>query len=113
MAELTQSFLGLRRAFVSRQNIDNNTLRQIKQTHKRVITDLCAQLNVAVPEGLMTAFDDHQAQQQTTITLAPGFGNSRLRQRFRSGLPGLPRTPGGIPRPPSLRDRMGLGNGPP
>jgi S1-C subfamily serine protease len=111
VSEMNENFGRIRGAYSSRKNIDDNQLRPWKQAHKRLLTDLSASLKLEVPAGLMVAFDDHVPSQPTTITMGPqslGSLNSRLRQRSTSI---APRSPGGITRPPSLRDRMGRRSG--
>lgn len=102
--ELSQNFVRIRDAYSSGRNVDDNQLRTWKQTHRRLLTELAASLKLDVPSGLMVAFEDHAPAQPTTIvTVGPqGLGSygSRLRQRYSA------RTPGGLSRPPSLRDRM-------
>jgi S1-C subfamily serine protease len=109
IGEMSDNFARIRDAYSSRKNVDDKQLRPWKQTHKRLITDLSTSLKLEVPTGLMVAFDDHTPSQPTMIiTMGPqnlGSFNSRLRQRSSGSLNGS-RTPGGIARPPSLRDRM-------
>jgi S1-C subfamily serine protease len=114
IGEMNENFAQIRGAYSSRKNVDDNQLRPWKQTHKRLITDLSASLKLEVPAGLMVAFDDHAPSQPTIITMGPqslGSFNSRLRPRSPGALGG-PRTPGGISRPPTLRDRTGRRTGP-
>ena len=112
VGEMTENFTRIRSAYSASQNVDDNQLRPWKQTHKRLITDLSTALKLEFPAGMMVAFDDHAPTQTTIITMGPqslGMYNSRLRQRVYGGGLGNPGIPGGIARPPSLRDRMRRG----
>ena len=109
IGDMTENFIQIRDAYSSRKNVDDNQLRPWKQTHKQLITDLSSSLKLEFPAAMMVAFDDHSPAQATIITMGPQLGSlgSRLRQR-QSTAPGS-RTPGGITRPPSLRDRRKAG----
>jgi S1-C subfamily serine protease len=101
VGDMSDNFARIRGAYSSGKNVDDNQLRPWKQTHKRLITELSAALKLEFPKDMLLAFDDHAPSQPTIITLGPqnlGSYSSRLRQR-----PPI----GGIPRPPSLRDRIG------
>jgi S1-C subfamily serine protease/DNA-directed RNA polymerase subunit RPC12/RpoP len=108
--EMSENFAQIRDAYAARQSMSENQLRPWKQTHKRLVTELAATLKLEIPAGMLTAFDDHGASRSSIVTLGPqnlGTYGSRLRQRSMLGSPGLPRPPGAIQRPPTLRDRMG------
>jgi S1-C subfamily serine protease len=110
VADMAENFERIRTAYSSRKNVDDTQLRPWKQAHKRLITNLSASLKLEVPEPMMVAFDDHIPTQPTIVMMNPqnlGSYGSRLRQRSLGG----PRPPGGITRPPSLRDRMGRRSG--
>ena len=112
VAELTENFRRIHNAYAAGGNVDDGRLRPWKQTHKRLITELAAALKLEIPDGLMLAFDDHPPAQSTLITMGPrtlGLYGSRLRQRSLGPGLGVPRTPRGIVRPPSLRDRLRRG----
>jgi len=111
VGEMTDNFTRIRSAYSTHRGVDDKQLRTWKQNHRRLITALSAALKIEFPKEMMVAFDDHAPTQPTIITMAPsnlGSYGFRLRQRSLSG---SPRTPGGLPRPPSLRDRMGRGIG--
>ena len=106
LAEFSRNFLQIRAAYLSKNAAPENQMRPLKQTHKRLLTDLASNLKVEIPQGLMVAFEDHAPTQTTIITMAPqnlGSYGSRLQQRHTSRL--RPTAPGS-PRSPSLRDRM-------
>jgi S1-C subfamily serine protease len=108
VVDMAENFARIRGAYSRRLNVDDNQLRPWKQTHRRLITELAASLKLEIPKGMMVAFDDHSPSQPTIITMGPqhlGSYSSRLRPRPLLG------TPGGITRPPSLRDRMRGRNG--
>ena len=109
IGDMNDNFVKIRDAYSSRSNVDDRQLRPWKQTHKQLITDLSSSLKLDFPAAMMVAFDDHSPAQATIITMGPQLGSlgSRLRQR-QSTAPGS-RTPGGITRPPSLRDRRKAG----
>jgi S1-C subfamily serine protease len=103
VSDMNENFSRIKGAF-SGKNVDDNQLRQWKQTHKRLITELSPALKLEIPEGIMVAFEDHAPSQSMTIIIGPsnlGSFGPRLRP------PTLTRPPGSLPRSPSLRDRMG------
>ena len=108
IGRMAESFANIREMYAGRVAFDNNQLRGWKQTHKQLFTDLSGALKLEVPEGLMVAFDDHGQSQATILTFGPqtsfGMYGPRFSPRAGSGMPGMP---GGMARPPSLRDRMG------
>jgi hypothetical protein len=117
IAQLLDNFGQIRSAYPNGANVGDDKLRPWKQTHRRLFTELSADLKLEVPQGMMVAFDDHAPNQGSVVVFgSPGLGSARSRLLERHGIgprgmpgaPGLSRSPG-ITRPPSLRDRFGRG----
>ena len=115
---MAENFNKLKSAYEVRQgSIPNNELSQMKQTHRRLITDLSAALNLEPPTQMLTVFDDRPAPGPSLVIGGfgpPGVGSLRDQIMRRHGFgpqgpSGLGRPPG-FPRSPSLRDRMGPGS---
>ena len=108
LLDLNGNFEKIRSIYADRRNVDDNQLRPLKQSHKRLLTELATALDMEIPPGLMVAFDDHSpSQPMTIITMGPqslGRYGSRLRQRALAP-PGAG-LPVGTQRPPSALDRM-------
>jgi serine protease Do len=107
VSEMNSNLTRIRAIYSAGRKVDDQQLRLLKQTHRRLITELSAALKLEFPQGMMTAFDDHTPSQPTIITMTPqGLGSfgSRLRPRTLG-----PIGPRGITRPPSLRDRRRAG----
>ena len=89
LAEFSDNFHRIRAAYASKSVAPENQMRPLKQTHKRLLTDLASNLKLEIPQGLMVAFEDHAPTQTTIITMAPqnlGTYGSRLQQRSTSRL---------------------------
>jgi S1-C subfamily serine protease len=97
-----------------------DTLKEMKTRHRQILTDLAKEMKIDVPEGLLTAFDDHPINATATAfngvmpgsrnpnATQPGTGNSggSLRDRIQqkkndNNRPGARGSSG-----TSLRDRM-------
>ena len=127
--EMAENFARIRDIYARRGDVGDDQLRAVKQTHKRLITELSDALKIKFPEGMMVAFDDHAPTQPQIIMADPqgfGFFGPQLRPRFGMGVqtplmpsPLIPGQPGfhpqfgtGIippmmPGQPDFRNRMG------
>lgn len=108
VGELAGDFKKLRDIYTARGNVDNNRLRALKQSYKRLLSELLVALKLELPAGMMVAFDDHGPSQNAIVTMGPqglGVYGSRLRQRTPIG-PGTQLAPGSRAR--SARQRAQL-----
>ena len=101
MGEVADNFAKLRAAIVTRKYPDDNTLRKLKQNHRRLVNGLAKALKIEFPEEMMVAFDDHTPSQPNIVAAAPPNLGTRFQPR-----PAAPSVPSRPSRSSTLRDRM-------
>lgn len=106
VGEIADNFNSLKAGYDHQRGaVPVNDLRQMKQTHRRLVTELAEALKLEVPTKMMVAFDDRAAAEPSYAMGGfgpPTVGSLQQRMLERHGRLGRPPNFPATPGPPSM-----------